>query len=168
MGVTMFALMAVAFVVFGAWCLKNALASSFKNHQATTWPTVKGKITQATVRMEQRGGSDLRPLYWPEIVVRFQVNDRWFSCENLYYGYGSTSACGVVNRDLEPFSPGESATVYYNPENPAESVLQPGFKGTNGIFLAVGSVFLILGLGLSMPLFTSKPKPVDAAPKRVW
>ena len=170
LGVSIFAVMAIAFVLCGVWCLKSALASSFKNQAATNWPTTQGKITQASVRVQEQGTSDFRTMYSPEVVVRFQVNDRWYSCENIYYGYGSTSSCGTVSRDMAGLAPGGTTTVHYNPARPSEAVLQPGFNGTNVVFLAVGSVFLLLGLALSIPLFfgKSKPDPLVVPAKPAW
>lgn len=170
-GVAMFALMAIGFVVVGAWCLKISIAHTLKNRAATVWPTATGKITQSTVQIEEQGTPDFRTMYRPEVVARFQVNGKWYGCQEIFYGYGSTSSCGTAWRAVSPYPPGGTATVHYNPENPSESVLEPGFKGTNVLFLAVGSVFLFLGLIISIPLFFSRPAKPEEMPtpiKAAW
>jgi hypothetical protein len=39
-----------------------------------------------------------------------------------------------------------NVAVYYNPLDPAQSVLEPGFKWSNMLFLLAGLVFLGFGI----------------------
>ncbi len=97
-----------------------------------SWPTVEGVITFAEVRVHQPSVRDRRELglktrYTPRITYRYQVDGKTYENHVIgRYGYTSKWASGISRGQ---YAVGKPVTVYYNPENPAESVLEPGLGG---------------------------------------
>lgn len=115
------------------------------------WPTTRGTI-----------------LYHKFVGVKFREYDGGFYTNiNVYIRYeysvdGITYSSLSINSIDTPFHPsnyasrfpvGEDVIVYYNPENPSDAVLEPGFVnifkafgGFSSLFLVVGVFFIFLGI----------------------
>lgn len=162
----MFSCMVFGFGIGGAWCVKSAFADSITNKAALGWEKTSGRITEA--RVVETGSTDARAMYDPAITVRYQADGKWYSCQRLYAGYGTTSDSCKVYTDIADYSPGDKTTVYYNPENSSDSMLKPGSHGINKVFMLVGSVMVAISLLLGIPLFFSKPKSFETPPPVQW
>lgn len=154
----MFTAMVLGFCVSGAWCLRRAFSDAIRNQAALHWPALKGIVTESSVITKSYGNPNTRTMYAPQVNVRYQFEGQSYSCQTLYFGYGTTSNRGSIEADLATFRPGQDATVYYNPRDPSESVLSPGFKGANFTFIIVGTVLLGFGLLIGVPYFFSRPE----------
>jgi hypothetical protein len=156
--VVMFVGMVAGFVVCGSWCLKRSVVDSMKNRAAESWPVAIGKVTESTIKTISYSRDNMRDTYAPQILARFQIAGKWYSCREVYFGYGSTSNYGQVSADVAAIPTGGEVKVSYNPRNPNEAILRPGLDGTNVFFMAVGVVMLGIGLLLGIPLLFGKPK----------
>lgn len=160
----MFSCMVFGFGIGGAWCVKSAFKDSIKNSAALGWEKASGRITEARVVEVNSGPSDARAMYLPVVTVRYQSDGKWYSCQRLYAGYGTTSNSCKVYADVAGLTPGDKTMVYYNPADPADSMLRPGSHGINKVFMAVGSIMIAISLILGIPLLFSKPKGVGPQP----
>lgn len=159
----MFSCMVFGFGIGGVWCVKSAFSDSIKNKAALGWQKTSGRITEA--RVVETGSTDARAMYAPAVTVRYQADGKWYSCQRLYVGYGTTSNSCQVYADVAGLTSGDKTMVYYNPADPSDSMLRPGSHGINKVFMAVGSVMIAISLILGIPLLFSKPK--DAEPQTV-
>lgn len=160
----MFSCMVFGFGIGGAWCVKSAFADSITNNAALGWAKASGRITEARVIEVNSGSSDARAMYTPSVTVRYQAEGKWYSCQRLYAGYGSTSNSCQVYADVAGLTPGDKTMVYYNPADFSESMLRPGSHGINKVFMAVGSIMIAISLILGIPLLFSKPNDAEAQP----
>jgi hypothetical protein len=130
--------------------LSSALAAVFaayttgdllRHHQSTSWPTAPGTITQSEVQTYR--GSKGRTRYRPVVQYSYTHQGRVHFASRIHdrRESGSSSRTSAEDR-LRGYGPGQSVTVYVNPENPADAQLKPGVTDHDRAYagLALGSV----------------------------
>lgn len=144
-------LMSLVFIAIGGGLLYYARRISAKARQSLTWPAAEGVISHSAVllQMQESSSSNDSPTYKADVTYRFKVRGRDYSSERItLVDFSSTSrrAQGIVER----YRDGAPVTVYYNPVDPSDAVLERG--GTTGIgflffcggaFAVFGSLFLV-------------------------
>jgi hypothetical protein len=107
-----------------------ALAFNRYALQTRRWPRVPGQIESASVKAFQErkdDGPGWRTHYRPEIVYSYVVEGVRYTGDKASRGVQSSSTMEApARRRAARYAPGSTVPVYYNPENPAESVLNPG------------------------------------------
>jgi len=126
----------VAFT-FGKPILDDAKASR-------DWPSVPGVITRSAVATKR---SDGKTMYSFDVVYRYQVEGRELTCNSVFFG-GNTSSSNssAAYKVTGRYPEGAEVDVYYEPENPANAVLEPGTRWQSYIVFGIGLVFLIVGV----------------------
>jgi len=139
----------VAAIIFGIRNRKKAEAS-------TTWPSVDGTITNAWIDESRDTDEDgsTSTTYTPRWQYQFDLGGSTHTSERVSFGgmtgYGRRSK---AEEQLQKFPVNSRVRVYYDPQNPAESVLIQGTKGTMigiivGIVLILASVVACIGGGI--------------------
>jgi hypothetical protein len=95
---------------------------------AEFYATTTGYITHSGLK--EHRGSRGRVDYAPDIKFRYEVAGQAFSGDRYRYGQGYTND-KFAARTIEVFPVGKVITVYYNPNDPADSLLQPGLMGVD-------------------------------------
>jgi hypothetical protein len=85
---------------------------------------------------------DNRTSHIPKIRYRYRVGADWYTGDRLAFGFANRSM-EDTGRLMDEFKSRHHLRVHYDPANPANSVLQPGFHGINVLAL----VFAELGMG---------------------
>jgi hypothetical protein len=115
----------------------NAQASASKNWESTT-----GQILMSQIEMRRRSGrAGMSP--FPVVVYEYMVMGQRFQSNRISFGNdigGSMVASPTVNR----YPVGSTVTVYYNPANPAEAVLERKSRSSNVLIFVVIVIFAIL------------------------
>ena len=172
---------------FGWRAVMRSLASS-------GWPSTNGKIIDSRVEEEKvrrtGSGTNKNPLnqkrYQPKIDYTYSVNDKSFKGTRISYsdhGYlgksKSVTVIGVTRyssnanakasaqKIAKKYHKGKKVTVFYMPDNPGESVLEPGF--TYKVFawpicgivlLAIGGIIAWLAISVSRDKDEEETSPV--------
>ena len=164
---------------FGWRAVMRSLASS-------DWPSTNGKIIESRVEEEKvkRTSSSTKktPLnqrrYQPKVAYTYSVNDKAFTGTRISYsdhGYlgksKSVTVMGVTryssNADAKAaaqkiakkYHKGKKVTVFYMPNNPGESLLEPGFSYKVFAWPICGIVLLAIGgLVAWLAIATSRDK----------
>ena len=111
------------------------------------WPTTDGKIITRTlggVRFEEYDGDFYTKI---EAFIRYQ-----FTVNDVTYTSTSINATDTLYHRYDVavrYPEGKVVTVYYNPRNPNQSVLEPGFVS----FFQIFDIFSYLLFALSIYLF---------------
>jgi Protein of unknown function (DUF3592) len=95
--------------------------------------------------MQQSSSSASAATYKTDVTYRYKVRDHDYSSERITLAdFSSTAgrAQGIVNR----YPDGSSVTVYYNPVDPSDAVLERGGTGGIGLLHLIGAVFAAAGL----------------------
>ena len=129
--IIMFLPIGMIFSFFGMRGLTRAQAS-------TGWPSASGKVIKSSVEREESS-------YQAEILYEFTVSGTTYNGNRVAYGdYGSnrpTHARRIVNR----YPKGKKVTVYYQPDDPGECLLEPGLKLQAFLMPAMGLISLLVG-----------------------
>ncbi|MFC3195725.1 DUF3592 domain-containing protein [Marinicella sediminis] len=131
----------------GIWMLTTAMASN-------DWPTVEGKVVTPNVvgRLRQATNARHRSLeYIVEVTYRYQVKGRSYQAKRYSLGKGMTTADGFNDRaearewiKQSPYQPGEPVTVYVDPADPENTVLNAGIQGSTWVPVLLGLLFGLL------------------------
>lgn len=129
-----FVAFACGFFLMALWHLLNALESR-------KWPVAPGVVTSALVK-EDRTNEGVT--WWPEVWYRFTVDGEEHAGNRGFFG-GSTGQA-FASRLVKKYPIGTPVQVHYNPENPKESVLEPGVKWPLVATMLVILVFLAIAI----------------------
>ncbi len=137
-----------------------------KSRRSRAWPTVTGKITHSEVTEdierelekddddENRVRERITTMYGVKLAYDYVVAGVAHAGTRLYWSDGiKASAPGNARKIVAKYPVGQEVTVYYQPDDPATALLEPGaIKGAvmSGVFAvafgAFGIVFLMVAL----------------------
>ena len=119
--------------VYGAGDISHGIASP-------NWPTVKGRITRTDQVVMSRDRKSQKTT--TVVSYGYQLDDRPYVSRTIWSGVGFGN-----DAVLKRYTDGMEVTVYYNPDNPAVAVLQPGLKLPHSCTVAgLGALGLLIGV----------------------
>ncbi len=129
-----------------------------KGKASQSWPNTGGVITNAWIeeKTSQDEDGDTSTSYYPKWQYTFQAGGYEYTSQRISYGaekgYGRR---GKAQEELDKFPANSRVRVYYDPQDPNESVLRRGAKGTLwgviiGIILIIVSAMIACGGGISL------------------
>jgi hypothetical protein len=65
-------------------------------------------------------------MYSPDVIYEYSVNNEPYTGSRIKSIDGSTSSYSSVQKTLQKYAEGKEIDVYYNPETPEISMLEPG------------------------------------------
>jgi hypothetical protein len=121
------ALLAVLNVVF----LAVILATLRKVSQVSVWPSTQGVVMGSSVEPRRRA-EDEGPVDYPVVKYSYQVGGQAFQGSRIAPGpeLSGPGARQVAAR----YATGASVTVFYNPQNPADAVLEKSAPAKNWLW----------------------------------
>jgi len=142
---------AILLTVFGLfwWAIVGLLDvhlafGFYRQARATRYATTTGVVTQSTVRVS---GSNRSRRYTPELRYTYEVGGREFT--GTHYRFDFVGGRDEVHALVAAHAVGARVAVYFDPANPAESLLLPGLDGGD-LFIAVFLVpFNLAGLAIA-------------------
>lgn len=93
--------------------------------------------------------------YDVELRYSYTVGNGAFEGRRVQYGNTSHDERAAAQEELARYPRGTDVPVYYDPQDPARSVLVKG-TGTSGLGLGLGATALVLGLGTMVYLLRRK------------
>ena len=134
------------FGVFGIFfflvSVPAGIAELLSANPAANWATEKGKVFVSEIVTGSTGNAGHKRA---KIRYKYTVTGKNYISGNIdSVGYARV---GINTHYVEKYPRGASVTVYYNPENPAQALLEPGkLKKTGYSAIVVGVIFLVLGI----------------------
>lgn len=152
-------LLELALIAIGVLLIRKNAKSKKKASEALAWPTVLGRITRSEVeRSESTDEDGTSYSYTPRIEYAYTVMGQNYTSKQVVFGgfsgMGSPKKPQLV---ASKYPLNDSVTVFYNPANPHEAVLEQavgsGAKGAliGGIILI--AVSILMGLPVLIALF---------------
>ena len=145
------------FALVGLMMLAFATVTMFTASDSRTWPQTQGTMLVAAVdsKTSTSGGGPGRTnststSYTPRVEYRYEIDGtshKGTRFELLERGEGTRAE---IAAKLEKFSEGAQVAVYYDPDDPAKSVLKPGTPDAMGIPFLLGFVALLVGGGIML------------------
>ena len=127
----------IALTVWGISVAREAIDSR-------SWPAVKGTVVLSETRhvpASQR--PDRRRSYEPDVAVEFEVDGQRLVCDRLSFATLSFDRAIYVHELLRPYTVGKTVDVYYDPDDPARSILDPRLRFTAFLLPAFGALLTL-------------------------
>jgi hypothetical protein len=144
----------LVFAAAGVFLIIQSIRSRKKAETSQSWPATSGQITDARVEHHTSTDSegDRSDHYTPKVSYTYQVLGQAYEGNKIGFGFQqSFGSQGKAQAALTRFPVGGQATVYYDPNNPAEAVLERKAGGST-VSLILGIVFLVISLCLGCPI----------------
>lgn len=131
-----------ALVLWGLNILGDARASA-------SWPIAEGKVVSSQVEhsTDSEGGDS----YQPKVNYTYSVAGVPYSGRQIKFGENSYSSRRQAEEIANRYPVGDSVAVYYEPENPEKTALEPGVTAGSYIVFGIGAIFVLVSLVL-MPV----------------
>jgi hypothetical protein len=146
-----FSLIGLAAIAGGILMFYLRRRSAALQAASVNWPTVEGRVSDAKLHSFRDNDKNLN--YMARVWHSYEVSGQSYTVEKISWGgqpYGRVAT--QANEILARYPVGTPVKVYYNPQKPKQSVLDPhnqsGVKTMGwigGAFIAIGVVFFILG-----------------------
>jgi hypothetical protein len=131
-------------LVGGALFFLFALPPLQYSMASRSWPTVSGTVTRSDVDVWK---SDGKTHYQPDIAYAYFVDGRKYSSSKITVGDPPLdNSVAPAKRMQAKYPVGEEVLVYYDPELPESSALEPGTKSGDYLLAAICALFFISGL----------------------
>ena len=122
------------------FCIRDIRNSTMSR----AWPTAEGKVIYCNIRDSNLldGGPVTKYL---DIVYRFEVNGISYQGSDIWHGSDHTEMSeGYAESYAEIYPVDTKVKVYYDPDSPRVTVLEPGELKPQTFFLLAGSVLFVL------------------------
>ena len=130
-------------MIWGTKVLSNARASA-------DWPATPGVITASSVERSQSSSSSSssssRPTYSANISYSYSVEGSNYTSGTVSFGQYGSSDSDHAREIVSRYPVNKEVDVFYNPEKPETSVLEPGVTWSSYLILGMGAIFAFAGL----------------------
>lgn len=118
---------------------------------STKWPTTSGVILESKV--DSRSDSDSGTSYHAEVLYQFEMDGAKIQGNRISFGEVGTGDASDASRVVNRFPKDTEVTIYYDPKDPFNAVLEPGIQtGTwflpvfGLVFAGFGAFFMAIGI----------------------
>jgi len=139
----------------GVALLVSSERSQKKAGASQSWPSVLGVISSSDVAESASRDDDGHPrhFYYPRIVYSYAVAGKTYTCQKISFGgvigTGSAQPARAVTARYPVAAP---VTVFYNPEDPADAVLERTLSKGGKAMKIAGIILIILSVISACPL----------------
>jgi len=141
-------------LVLGGGLVFYSYRSRKKADQSLGWPSTNGKVIVSEIRESKSTDEDgrVKVSYYPHIEYTYEVNVQHFNSKQISFGgvlgYNDPAKVRVI---LDHYPIGSTVLVYYNPEKPAEAVVEQTSGGAKWA-LIVGIIILVIASCIAIGL----------------
>ncbi len=117
--------------------------SLVRQHASKRWPTTMGKILESKLDEDSDG-------WYPYVRYSYSIHGENYASDQLYfYSCNQEPDEAEARTYLLPYPVGKAVTIYFNPHNPADAVLDTHVPLWRSLFwLFFTSFFLAIGAGM--------------------
>jgi hypothetical protein len=115
-----------AFLLVGFVALGFGLWNARRSLRAGMWPTVRGRLTDVSLKENSSGGSEGGPTFGVSVRYTYAVDGVTYEGSRLAFGYLSSSGRAAHDLIIQKLELANSVLVRYDPANPAVSCLSFG------------------------------------------
>jgi Protein of unknown function (DUF3592) len=158
-------LIGIAIVVMGLYFAVNQIPAITTGLQSQSWSVTTATVFSSRWLTHHATGDEYNQEYegkgymhTPEITYSYTVQGRKFTSGRYQFGDTGRRYVNDIKNIVARYPVGRIVRVTYNPNNPSQSVLEPGVNGMSWFMLAVGLATIALGMffGFDLKLFTPK------------
>lgn len=117
----------------------------YQNYQAQSYLETTGVVTKSVVSSHRSSDGTS---YSPDIEYHYEVDGQSYTSEQHVYGEIGSSNRSLAKKAVAKFPQGKSVTVYYNPADPGDAVLDRSFESMPWFLLLFLTPFNLVMVGL--------------------
>ena len=127
------------FIIFfvGLSFINQVKEDLYYAYQSSSWAQIQGVVIESVLRTKPPE-KDQPQTFVPDVVYRYELSDKKYKNNRISFERtfkDKALAKGFVDR----YPKGKQVTVFYNPGNPAQSILEPGIKFSALVTTCVGA-----------------------------
>lgn len=153
---TTYFVVALGLLLFSLAMLRYALNNYSKAKASNNWETTTGKLTKLQLWGKRRVDGEMVDSENVSVKYQYDVNGKTFTgSRTAFYTLHYPETVDFAKR----YPQGSTVPVFYNPQNPVESVIVPGLhlqKPNGEIWLA--SIVIAVSLAVIVGIFTGEFK----------
>jgi len=152
-GFLCFGLFILVFAGIGIYLILRSRKDKAKIAATAGWPSVMGRVLESRIIESSSTDSDgdSSTTYRPHVRYEYEVMGNVYANDKVHAGMVVSTSNYKKSQETAARYPIDSAVrVFFNPENPAEAVLEQ--KASTVPLLVIGIVFLAVGLCLALPI----------------
>lgn len=131
----------IGFLAWSGYTYSKASASS-------GWPSTQGEVVVSMVdKTTQTTNSNVKWIYQPILKYDYEIDGVAYSGDRIRFTSFSISHKKEhkAKREISAYPVGKSVQVFYNPQNPSDSVLETGVGSRVYMGFGVGILMLFVG-----------------------
>lgn len=129
-------------IVLGLGFSTFLLWTLIRQHQSRRWPTTAGEILDSGLDEDSDG-------WGPRVRYAYIVKEKRYTSDRLYFYLSTQSSAKDARKHLSPYPVGKAVTVYYDPREPQQAVLDRRVPLWWSLFFVLFSAFwFVVGTGL--------------------
>jgi hypothetical protein len=144
---------AIAFIACGVVLAVNGIPDVIRGHQSRHWPTVQGNVISSSLNISNSN-------YRADVIYEYEVDGGRYTGNVVSVGAIGWNTPGPAQRTVDRYRPGNEVQVYYRPQRPDDSILEPGIPMTAMVYPL--AAVLCAGLG-TMVLWLSRRRLRDGS-----
>jgi hypothetical protein len=149
---------------FGLMLLVMTVPGMATENDLNKWPSTTGTVMGGYVQEYYKSGGGKNPtwnwFYYPHVSYVYNVNGAVYQSENIWLGDMGTTSSAWAFGIIDQYPAGSSVTVYYNPSNPSQSVLEKTSTGDIELALSIFAIALVVAgtVGVLYSLIRAKKR----------
>ncbi len=142
------------FILIGVAVLWFGVAEFLSAKEAANWKSIEGVIDSSTIvsgirEVRENNRTRRYKEYAVAVAYHFSVDGKIIQGHRIRFGDAVYDAPDAAERDTALYPTGKSVTVYVNPDNPNECLLEREMGSGAFALPALGVLFLIVGLAVA-------------------
>jgi hypothetical protein len=133
------------FLILGLLSLTIGCRQMLAAARSSDWPSAEGQVLSSRVKVSHGSGAHGGTSYSADIGYSYEVGQARHLASRVAYGDYGASLQGHALSIVERYPVDSHVRVFYDPEEPSESVLEPGVKLQTFLFPVLGLLFTAAG-----------------------
>lgn len=141
-------------LLVGFYLTVSSLLKISRGQKSKGWLQTSGEVQSSKLKVHRGTNSDGvgTDSYYAQVVYKYTVNGIQYRSDRVFFGQDASTSKVSAKRRVAEYAPGNQVKVYYDPENPKVSVLEPGIHLGVFLLLAFGIAFTCSGLFSAIPV----------------
>ena len=144
MELLVYGIASMAGILLGGLVSIAAAHSIVMGWSSRDWPQTGGEVAIAYVRVI-RSSTRNTTTYEANVAYQYRVQGTDYASSNISY---KSVEFEDGRKIVERYPEGKAVSVYYDPRRPQRAVLEPGIHWSGILWMLMGLVFLIFGMGV--------------------
>jgi hypothetical protein len=127
------------------------------------WSSIPGRIITSELATRWTSGGSRSSgyrAYFPKVVYEYQVGGQVYQGNRIMFGqFPANSRPDEAQRKLAQYPLNSTGSVFYNPANPSESVLEQSAPSARILWIVAGILLMVILMALGLSLLLDKLIP---------